>query len=115
MTSSDHDVRQYVARHPRNPIGGLECVMRALEWTGFPMPSSNNVTLAFVRTYMHKQSLIDVSEVEVLLVRHITERRRIQIPSLQSTFHLALQTVSALVLPRQDESQGQDQAHLDQV
>jgi hypothetical protein len=48
--------------------------------------------------------LINIPKIQILLIRQIPKRSRIQIPPLQPALHRALQRIPALVLPRQDEA-----------
>ena len=59
--------------------------------------------------------LVNIPKVQILPISQIPKRSRVQIPPLQPALHRALQRVPALVLPRQDEAQGQDQGDFDQV
>jgi hypothetical protein len=45
------------------------------------------------------QTLVNIPKIQVLLIRQIPKRSRIQIPPLQPPFHRTLNFISTLVLP----------------
>ena len=59
--------------------------------------------------------LVDVSKVQILAIGHVAESRRIQVSTLESTLLLSLQSVTALIFPRQDDAKEKDDANLDQM
>jgi hypothetical protein len=70
-----------------------------------PPPSNNNPA----------DLSVNVPKIQILPIRQIAKRSRIEITSLQPAFHRTLNLISPLVLSRQDEAQSQDQNDFDQV
>ena len=80
-----------------------------------PISSSTGNLTAVQATTDPPTPSIDVPKVQILLIRQIAKRSRIEITSLQPALHRTLNLISPLVLSRQDEAQSQDQNDFDQV
>lgn len=59
--------------------------------------------------------LVYIPKIRVLPISHIRKRSRLQIPRLQTTLLLALQSISALVLPTQQYPEENDDTRFDQM